>query len=165
VDQRRSSNCDSSERDEPLHSHAQVSVVGICKRFGATQALDAVSVEIEAGTIHALVGENGAGKSTLGKIIGGVYVADVGAAVGGGAGSAVAGAGAAVGVVLASGVLETVESPAPQPASRATPAAAAVAARCRRPGDSGRHFTVAHGTAISGDDPTGGAAGRNDAGH
>ena len=57
---------------------AQVSVVGIPKRFGATQALDAVSVEIEAGTIHALVGENGAGKSTLGKIIGGVYVADSG---------------------------------------------------------------------------------------
>ncbi len=57
---------------------AQVSVVGISKRFGATQALDAVSVEIEAGTIHALVGENGAGKSTLGKIIGGVYVADSG---------------------------------------------------------------------------------------
>ena len=57
---------------------AQVSVVGIRKRFGATQALDAVSVEIVAGTIHALVGENGAGKSTLGKIIGGVYVADSG---------------------------------------------------------------------------------------
>jgi len=28
VDQRRSSNCDGSERDEPLHSHAQVVVVG-----------------------------------------------------------------------------------------------------------------------------------------
>jgi len=28
VDQRRSSNCDGSERDEPLHSHAQVAVVG-----------------------------------------------------------------------------------------------------------------------------------------
>lgn len=57
---------------------ANVVVQGVSKRFGATQALDSVSLEIEAGEIHALVGENGAGKSTLGKIIGGLYVADSG---------------------------------------------------------------------------------------
>lgn len=50
----------------------------VSKRFGATQALDRVSLEIEPGEIHALVGENGAGKSTLGKIIGGEYIPDSG---------------------------------------------------------------------------------------
>ena len=50
----------------------------ISKRFGSTQSLDDVSLEIGAAEIHALVGENGAGKSTLGKIIGGVYSPDAG---------------------------------------------------------------------------------------
>ncbi|MBS1698652.1 MAG: sugar ABC transporter ATP-binding protein [Actinobacteria bacterium] len=48
------------------------------KRFGATQALDRVSLEVRGGEIHAFVGENGAGKSTLGKVIAGVYIADRG---------------------------------------------------------------------------------------
>jgi simple sugar transport system ATP-binding protein/ribose transport system ATP-binding protein len=50
----------------------------VTKRFGGVRALDSVTVSIERGTIHALVGENGAGKSTLGRIIAGVYPPDAG---------------------------------------------------------------------------------------
>jgi simple sugar transport system ATP-binding protein/ribose transport system ATP-binding protein len=55
-----------------------VEIEGVSKRFGGVLALDRVSLEIEPGSIHALVGENGAGKSTLGKIVAGVLQADEG---------------------------------------------------------------------------------------
>ena len=54
----------------------KIEVKEISKRFGATLALDSVSLTFESGEIHTLVGENGAGKSTLGKIIAGVYQKD-----------------------------------------------------------------------------------------
>jgi ABC-type sugar transport system ATPase subunit len=57
---------------------AHLEVRGLGKSFGATRALDDVSVEVERGTVHALVGENGAGKSTLGKIMAGVFPPDQG---------------------------------------------------------------------------------------
>ncbi|MDB5301104.1 MAG: transporter related protein, partial [Phycisphaerales bacterium] len=36
----------------------------IAKSFGGVQALKGVSFELNAGEVHAIVGENGAGKST-----------------------------------------------------------------------------------------------------
>src|SRR5438045_9553063 len=50
----------------------------ISKRFPGVVALDDVSLSIERGSCHALMGENGAGKSTLGKIVAGIYRADDG---------------------------------------------------------------------------------------
>jgi ABC-type sugar transport system ATPase subunit len=53
-------------------------VSGLCKRFGATRALDGVGMTFFPGKIHCVLGENGAGKSTLGKIIGGIHSNDAG---------------------------------------------------------------------------------------
>ncbi|MFU1908954.1 sugar ABC transporter ATP-binding protein [Bordetella hinzii] len=55
-----------------------LSLTGVSKRFGATLALDGVSIDFHPGEIHCLLGENGAGKSTIGKIIGGLYTPDEG---------------------------------------------------------------------------------------
>jgi ribose transport system ATP-binding protein len=51
----------------------------IKKRFGATIALDGVSVQVMPGEVHALVGQNGAGKSTLMKTLSGAHAPDSGA--------------------------------------------------------------------------------------
>jgi ABC-type sugar transport system ATPase subunit len=50
----------------------------ITKDFGAARALKSARLELNAGEIHALVGENGAGKSTLARILSGSTSADSG---------------------------------------------------------------------------------------
>ena len=55
-----------------------VEAVNMTMRFGDFTALDQVSINIPAGSFHALLGENGAGKSTLVKCIMGFYRATEG---------------------------------------------------------------------------------------
>jgi len=50
----------------------------ITKMFPGVVALDNVSIKVEAGTVHGLIGENGAGKSTLMKVLIGLYHIDGG---------------------------------------------------------------------------------------
>ena len=55
-----------------------VSVKGMRKAFGPTVAVNDVSFDIKAGSVHALLGENGAGKSTLVKLLSGLTQPDSG---------------------------------------------------------------------------------------
>src|SRR6266851_6100292 len=61
------------------HPVSRLTMTGIAKRFGSTQALAAVDLDLRPGEVHALVGENGAGKSTLMKVLSGAERPDAGA--------------------------------------------------------------------------------------
>jgi rhamnose transport system ATP-binding protein len=50
----------------------------VSKSFGPVVALRSGSLSVDAGSIHALIGENGAGKSTLVKVVAGVHRRDGG---------------------------------------------------------------------------------------
>ena len=55
-----------------------VRMENICKEFPGVGALDDVCFSLQAGEVHALMGENGAGKSTLMKCMFGIYSMDEG---------------------------------------------------------------------------------------
>jgi ABC-type sugar transport system ATPase subunit len=57
---------------------ALLELEGVSKQFPGVKALEDVRFAVDAGEIHALLGENGAGKSTLIKIISGVHRPDAG---------------------------------------------------------------------------------------
>ena len=57
---------------EPLRA------AGLTKRFGGTAAVDGVSIELEPGVVHAIVGPNGSGKTTLLNLLSGFLAADSG---------------------------------------------------------------------------------------
>jgi ABC-type sugar transport system ATPase subunit len=55
-----------------------VRIRNLSKAFSGVQALANVHFDLDAGEVHALMGENGAGKSTLMKVLSGVYPRDSG---------------------------------------------------------------------------------------
>jgi ABC-type uncharacterized transport system ATPase subunit len=63
----------------PKSGALSLSTYQLTKRFGSFTALDAVSIDVRPGTVHALLGENGAGKSTLVKAVVGYHQAEEGA--------------------------------------------------------------------------------------
>lgn len=64
--------------EEVLLVSALLEMRNISKSFSDNKVLNNVQLIVDAGEVHALLGENGAGKSTLMKILGGIYSKDTG---------------------------------------------------------------------------------------
>jgi ribose transport system ATP-binding protein len=63
------------------HSVRRLELIRVSKTFGVNRALREVSLDIQPGEIHGLVGQNGTGKSTLAKVLTGVYTPDPGGSI------------------------------------------------------------------------------------
>lgn len=61
-----------------MASTPAVEFANVTKRFPGVVALKNVSLAVDGGSCHGLVGENGAGKSTLGKVLAGIHTTDGG---------------------------------------------------------------------------------------
>lgn len=59
-------------------SAPRITLEDVGKSYGGTSVLRGITLQVEPGEIHGLLGENGAGKSTLLKILGGAISADAG---------------------------------------------------------------------------------------
>src|SRR3954451_14034789 len=66
------------EVEQPLRVGPGVTVSGVRKAFGDVLALDGVDLEIQAGSVVAVVGPSGCGKSTLLSLVCGLEEADAG---------------------------------------------------------------------------------------
>jgi ABC-2 type transport system ATP-binding protein len=64
----------------PVGDRVIVDVEGVSKSFGATKALDDVSMAVPTGTVQGLLGPNGAGKTTLVRILATLLAPDAGRA-------------------------------------------------------------------------------------
>jgi branched-chain amino acid transport system permease protein len=62
----------------PVAAGGSLQAVGVSRSFGAVKALQDVSLTVERGTVHGLIGPNGSGKTTLLNILSGYYAVDVG---------------------------------------------------------------------------------------
>ncbi len=72
-------NEDNTEAGKPAGGRqALLSLQRVSKFFGATTALEQVSIDFFPGEVHCVLGENGAGKSTIAKIMGGIHQPDEG---------------------------------------------------------------------------------------
>ena len=61
-----------------MHESAGLELRNISKRFETPQTLSHVSVRLQPGTVHSMLGENGASKTTLMRIAFGIIAPDEG---------------------------------------------------------------------------------------